>query len=285
MWIGPPGLLEKLPDPARGYSPSRELRAAPFTSASGYQSVDRSGWARRMWGLGWFWLTDGQYSTLETYANTRYGGPLVFIDPARTNLLSDNQSSGTDTRSDMTGFAASAGTLASTTEYSKAGPRSLRWTLPGSPASPSVDATWRWSVHGHPVVPDTDYLFAAWLSASVAGNSVSARLQWRDAAGSLISTTAWSPVALTGFPGTFEQVSVSATAPYNAAYVLPQLVADTGVGSAVIRIDQLQLAMASAPLAWTLGADIPWVAVESLAATVPVYGRFDNVQMTLRELG
>jgi hypothetical protein len=128
----------------------------------------------------------------------------------------------------------------------------------------TIDGTWA------AVLPSTQYTFSAYARTSAAV-SMQAAIEWRDAAGAVISTSTGTGVALQTGDWT-ARPAVTATSPANAAYAVGLLLNTTTTGAAItIYVDDPQLEQAAAATAAVLGTGVPLVVIDSLE---PDYSNF-----------
>lgn len=276
-----------------GYAAVDLLRAGTHELAGGGNVRDRTG-IRRRWVLNWPALPDASYTTLRTLV--RVPGPYRYLDPLELNLLTANQSTGTDELRDATGFrAVTQGTVASDTAFAHAGVRSLRWDtataltvasgrgVAFSTSPTTIDATWA------AVRPSVAHTFSVWAHASVAV-SMAARIDWYTAAGALISSDAGTGTAVsTG--GWTQLVCANKTSPSTAAYGIAGVQNTTTTGAALLLyLDDGQMEEGAAATTWRLGAGTPQVAVDSFTPGVvladPAAGLvLHECELVLLELG
>src|SRR4051794_29763530 len=104
-YLGRPGALVQLPLPSRGTQVPFSGAGATHRLLSGGVVQDKFA-VKRSWQLGWQMLTRDQVGVLNAFVYGTVGpGPYVLIDPEQRNLLSPNQSSGTDVTGDTTDFS------------------------------------------------------------------------------------------------------------------------------------------------------------------------------------
>jgi len=276
-----------------GYQAVDLLRAGTHELADGGNVRDRTG-VRRRWVLNWPALPDASYSTLRTLV--RVPGPYRYLDPLELNLLTANQSTGTDELRDATGFrAVTQGTVAADTAFAHAGPRSLKWDTATALAVSSgrgvafstslttFDATWA------AVRPSVAHTFSVWAHASIAV-SMRAEIGWYTAAGALISTDAGTGTAVST-SGWTQLVCANKTSPSTAAYGIAAASNTTTTGAATqVWLDSAQLEEGAAATVWRLGAGTPQVAVDSFTPSVvladPAAGLvYHEAELVLLEVG
>jgi hypothetical protein len=291
FWLGRAGALQQIRTPSPDYSAPRirlggthELLAGLVRDTIGY---------RRQFSLRFpVDLTAEQYSVLETLYELP--GPYRYLDPTRRNLLTANQSSGTDALRDTTGLLARfQGTLVSDTAQARSGLRAAKWdTVTALSAtnrgvycytSATVpDRTWA------AILPSTTYTASVYARAS-ATVSMYAAIDWMDAGGAIISTSFGSSAN----PGTgnwSSRFTVTATSPSSAAYAIPALLNQaTTAGAVQVWADEWQLQEGATATTWVLGTGVPVVTIDTLEpdysnyaadATPPLLG----ATMTLLEI-
>lgn len=206
---------------------------------------------------------------LRALVERAYGfGPYVMYDPGQVNLLTPNQSAGTDPRAATTGFTASQGTIASTTSTYAGGQRALLWTMASVPSgTPHVELVWPHGQFGYPVLPSTEYTFFSKVSGSSATFSLRLDMVWTDAAGATLSTSSGAASSPVASITTYGDRTVTAISPSNAVYCRPRLVAVTTVASGTVGFDLAQFQLGPAT-AWQVGLGLPLVSVPELS---PVY--------------
>ncbi len=129
FWLGRPGALTQIKMPVRNIARQLDDKFAVHDLLDG-ESVDRSPYGCRVWGIEYEWLKPADMSTLMEYATRQRGfGPFIFIDPQMKNLLTPNQASGTDALHTTEGFSVTGtgDALSSSTVWSAQGERSLLW--------------------------------------------------------------------------------------------------------------------------------------------------------------
>jgi hypothetical protein len=269
-YLGYPGSLMLLPSPAPGYEPVDLVRGATHELLAGGNVRDRIG-CRRRFTLNWPTMSDASYVLLRSL--TRLPGPYRYMDPLELNLLTVNQSIGTDELRTTEGFSAfTQGTVSSSTAFARSWSRSLAWATGTALAAvdrgirlftdvATIDPTWA------AVRPSTQYAISGYLR-STAAVSMSAGINWYDAAGVLITSVAGSGVALS--TSNFNtRVTHTAISPSNAAYGVGKFLNTTTTGSAItVYFDELQLEEGTSPSSFRLGVGTPLVSVDSLGHTV-----------------
>jgi hypothetical protein len=268
-WLGPPGSLMQLPSPAPGYEPVDQIRGGTHELLAGTVR-DRLKTLRRIT-LSWPVVSDANYALLRTLA--RLPGPYRYLDPLELNLLTANQSLGTDDlRTTEGAIARFGGTLSSSTAQFRSWSRSFAWTVTPSSTGWGIylysnttvpDGTWT------AVRPSTTYTASAYLRSTVA-ISMKAGFDWHDAAGVFISAdTGGSGVALS--QANFNtRVTRTATSPANAAYGIPWWTNTTTSAANVVYLDEAQMEEGSSASSFRLGVGTPLVSVDSLGHTIAV---------------
>ncbi len=233
-------------------------------------------------------LTAEAYSALEALF-VLPDGPYRFLDPSRRNLLTANQSTGTGTLRDTTGWSVrTQGTVSSSSAQARSGLRSLAWATGTALAATgrgvalqtstsTIDGTWA------AVLPSTQYTLSAYARASAAV-SMQAAIEYRDVAGAVLSTPAGTGVAL-GTGDWNSRPTVTATSPANAAYAVGLLLNTTTTGAAItVWIDDLQLEQAAAASSAVLGTGVPLVSIDSLTPDYSNYAADANPPLLGAEL-
>ena len=288
MWFGRPGHLVQLPDPQAGIRFKADRGSSLLTSVEGAVTVQYAyPHSKQVWDITYDFLTDEEADIILGYHQGWNGrGPWVMLFDAKRNMLTANQSTGTDASADTTGFTASTGTLSSATDSYTQGSRSLAWDLPSSATgSPYLGLPWSGSTYGYPVLSAQSYAF----SADLAGSSTSLRLRmdlvWFDVSGVIISTTSWSPFTPDGSLSSYTPAAVVGIAPDEAAYVQPRITASTPVDSAQIRVDALQLEAGYVGTTWTGGYGTPLVSIVDPDMSSPLKGYVSMGTVTFQEVG
>lgn len=196
IYFGRPGAVQEIWCPFTGVGSPRQRATTTFLTASGGARVQRTRGGNRTYTLDYGGLGDRAFRYLEAFDAGHQGpGPFVLLDPARRNLLSVNQSSGTSDSNTADGFAFSGGSgqaFSSSPLNGQGLPRSMLWT--STATAPSVaqmrlanpSPEWPgWPVIGRP------YSFGFWVTGggSDAAVDFTPSFDWLDAAGALISTT------------------------------------------------------------------------------------------------
>jgi hypothetical protein len=291
FYLGRPGALFAIAHPAQGIDASPVITAAVQQSLGGARTVDHLGSPRRTYTMSRSWLTLDEQGVLEGLAVGAYGpGPFALVDPWRRNVLTPNQSSG----SDVDGTANTdfwlnhgAGFPLSDTAVPYQGRRSVAWDvtavnnalLTGGTDWGSVDP-----VRDPVPVPAATYTGSAWLRIATGTATVRAYLDWHNAAGDLSpeGASVGSNVALP--TGVWTQVSATGAAWGNAGYVRLAFQVMALSGAARIYLDALQVEQAATPSAWVVGSGSPRVSFTSLTNTYTHPLAIDG-SWTLQEVG
>jgi hypothetical protein len=290
-YLGYPGSLMQLPSPAPGYEPADLIRAGTHELLSGGNVRDRIG-VRRRFTLNWPAMTDANFVLLRSLM--RLPGPYRYMDPLEGNLLTANQSTGSDElRTTEGAMARFQGTLSSSTAQFRSWTRAFAWATGTALAATgrgiylytsdaTVDATWA------AVRPSVQYTASGYLRTSAAV-SMQAGIDWMTAAGVFISVSLGTGVAVS--TSNFNaRPTVTATAPSNAAYGIPFFINTTTTGAAItVYLDEPQFEEGGSASTFRLGAGTPLVSVDSLGHTVllaePTIGyALHEVELVLLEL-
>ena len=285
-FLGPPGGLVAIPNPYRDVDRTRAKRAGVHELLGGGAVVDRWGGTRR-YTLRWPAITDDQLSVLEYLFEMP--GPMVLVDPSRTNLLTANQSHGTDALRSTEGFLVrTQGTLSSSGTFFRSGQRSCAWATGSNlsatdrgftlRSSTTVGSTWC------PVLPSTAYTVSAYMRTSSAV-SMKAGMEWYDAAGAIIGSAVFGSGVALSTSNINTRVTHTATSPSTAVYMVPLFLNSTSPGTTLtVYLDEAQAEQASAVTAWVLGTGVPRVSLLELPSTTPEYPR-ETVELIAQELG
>lgn len=284
-YLGPPGGLVALPAPAPGYDDSDQLKQAVHELRDGIV-VDRFV-DRRRFVLRWPGLRDDKWSLIRTLVHRL--GPLRYLHPWERNLLTTNQSTGTDEERKPNGFSAlTQGAVSSSTVQARSGPASLAWdTLTALAATGrgirlyndvnTVDRSWA------AVRPNVAHTISTYVRASAAV-SLQPGINWYDKAGAQISTPSGAGVAVSTTDWS-TRLSFTDTSPSNAAYGIGRFVNTTTTGAAItVWFDDPQLEEAGSASSWLLGAGTPLVTPESLRHQIIAPSLYE-VELVLLEVG
>lgn len=303
VYFGRPGSLFTLPYPRGDISKPYDRLTFDFITGSGQHSVLSMAQGSRPYTMTWNSFHGDTFATLDQFWTGQMGvGPWVFIDPSANNLLLPNQASATNNLMDTTGFATSTGaanmgTLISNSSgtfiHRTAATRSLRWQFTvGAATSPqlNIGAPYR-NWFGIPVAPNLGYNFSVWarpdgvVDASI---TMAAKVDWLDAAGSVLSTYSSGDIVMTGWTKLHTSlIGPGAIAPSNAVYARPNLVATgaTITTGASIYADELMFEQDLIANNWSPGTGVRAVEMLSLDDNVPFDVKWKKgIAMTLREL-
>jgi hypothetical protein len=270
-YLGRAGALVQLPSPMPGYEATPLIRGGTHELAAGGNVRDRSGVSRR-WVLSWPALNADSWTLV--HKPLWVPGPYRYLDVWEPNLLTANQSTGTDHLRDTTGFrAVTQGAVASSAAWAHGDLRSLEWDtdtaltvasgrgVAFSTSLTSVDKSWA------AVRPSVAYSFSVWAHASVAV-SMAARIDWYTAAGALISSDAGTGTAVST-SGWTQLTCANKTSPSTAAYGICGVHNTTTTGAALIAyFDDAQLEEGAAATSWRVGVGTPLVSVDALSPSV-----------------
>lgn len=282
VYLGPAGHLQKLPGPRTGVQATLVRQGAVLELAGGGFVVEQTGKARQ-YTLTWNRLTQSDLTILEgLYVGLWGPGPFCLLDPMRINLLPANVATGTDVDRATTLFAATVGTLASSTTVADNGLHSLKWTPGELSAAESVTAPSTPVDNAVPVVADLSYVVSmrARLGSGSDAASGRAELRWYDGDGSAVSTSQGTSTALSS--SSWTTLTAADTPPSTAVYVGVAFQAPTTTGSPVFHVDSLQLALGSVAPDWAPGTGVPRVGIDQMSDSYPQNKRHD-VTMTLVE--
>lgn len=301
VYFGRPGALQQLPWPRGDMDRPYERQTFDFLTGSGNHAVSSLAQGSRSYALSFNALHQDTFTILEQYRIGANGpGPFVIIDPSAPNLLPPNVAAATGLMNDATSLlsfttsiAGDNGTPVSNTDptfiHRAAGWRSIRWRFTVAAAAfPTlgVKPMYRnWPAH--PVAPSVPYVFSSWVRPDgIVDSSITCamKLEWQDANGTPIGAQiSGGDTVLT----TWTRLSVTGTAPSNAAFVRPIWVA-TGATITVnssLYIDEPMLEQDSLVNDWAPATGIKPVAIIGLTETVPFAARFrEGLQLAIREL-
>jgi hypothetical protein len=270
-YLGRAGALVQLPSPMPGYAATPLIRGGTHELAGGGNVRDRSGVSRR-WVLSWPALNDANWTLV--HKPLWVPGPYRYLDVWEPNLLTANQSTGTDHLRDATGFrAVTQGTVESSTAWAHGDVRSLVWDtdtaltvasgrgVAYSTSLTSIDKTWT------AVRPSVAYTFNVWAHASVAV-SAAARIDWYSSAGALISSDAGTGASVSTSAWT-QLTCANKTSPSTAAYGIPGVQNTTTTASALLLyLDDGQFEEGAAATSLRVGVGTPLVSVDSLTPSI-----------------
>lgn len=290
IYLGRLGAQQALPSIGRGIDAPLSVPSAVHQIAGrGGKVVDRfPGAAARVYTMARSWLTADELAIVEGMYLGAYGpGPFVLTEPWRRNMLSANQSSGTDVLADTTGFVPITGLLTSSTVQSDHGSRSLAWAVTAAnqrmmqgDLANTTNAT---LLRDTPVLPSTSYTGQVRGRLSASTGTTRLDLYWFTAAGVFISASTGSAVAQSN--AAFTSFTVTATSPATAALARLSVI-NTVMGAAqTIYLDKWQLEQASSAGAWVLGTGVPRVSfTDDLAESYNAPG-YADAGFTLTEVG
>jgi hypothetical protein len=238
LFFGRPGRLAALRSPRGSVAANRQRRISTFELGIGGSAVDQMTGGSRMIVISYEQLTREDWATLEAFAQGHEGpGPFALLDPGQRNRLPANMAGATSVTNDTDNFtiAGSGCTIASSSTYSDAGPRTLAWTF--SNASPGASAAltpdWPSSVfpYGVPAVVGQSVTFSAYVRGGGTDVVVTYTPQviYKDVSGTVLSTTSGTPVASAS--GAFAQMFATAVAPASTAYVSWKIAYTSGAAS------------------------------------------------------
>lgn len=285
--LGPLGSLQVLTDPESYEAPLNLPAVVHQIAGRGGFVVDHPAAAKSHFALGWETLTMAEVGLLKSIALGAFGpGPFVFLDPFQVNLLSANQSTGTDALMDATGFVAITGTLSSTTAQADQGSRSLAWAVTAAnqrmmqgDLANTTNAT---LLTDTPVQPSISYTGQVRGRLSTSTGTARLDIYWFTAAGAFISASTGSATALSN--ASFTSFTCTATAPATAALARLSVI-NTVMGAAqTIYLDKWQTEQAAAASTWQVGTGVPRV---SFDADIPQAFPFDarvNTSLSLQEV-
>lgn len=295
LYFGIPGSLITLTSPKGGVTATREVPRQVFQLDSGGVRVGQVVSGRRKFTLSYAGLGVDDFRTLQAFEHGHWGpGPFALYDSSWHNLLNVRQSSATSSTGDASGFTATSGTgtLSSTPNVFNRGPRSLDWFWGGAASGSQVMrldpvvSTW----YGVPVVVGLPYTFSCYVKGFGSDPVVqlTADIVWKNAAGTVITTTSSSPMNSSSF--SYQPFIVTDTAPAGAAYAYVGLTAtgSTITSDSTLSLDNFQFEQASDITTWSPGTGL--YPVVFLSATQDVYRwQLDQYRdapaVTLQEVG
>jgi hypothetical protein len=288
LWCGPAGSLVQLPRVRLEPETGRVRRGVFHASAAGDGGVMQTTGRARVYHLRAERITADQLSVYEQLFELP--GPYRLVDTGRRNMLTANQSSGTDALVDTTGMKARfQGTVVSSFAQQRTRSRSLNWDTGGALAVTdrgvyfytselTVDATWT------AVLPNTVYCASVYARADAAV-SMYAGFDWHTFDGTFISNTMGTGTALGTTDWLTRLTSGAKTSPSNAAFGIPVVLnSATTAANRDVYLDDAQMEQASAATAAVVGTGTPVVAVDQLGVTLPKPGQY-TVDFTLQEVG
>lgn len=299
VYFGRPGALTTLPWPQGDIDKPYDRLTFDFVTGTGQHMISSAAAGSRPFTLTWNALHIDTFSMIEQYWNGALGvGPWAFVDPSATNLLLPNQASATNNFCDTTGWktvggAAADGTIFSNTTTSfihrTGATRGIKWQFTvGAATTPQLTFTPPYrNWYGIPVVIGLPYAFSLWARPDGTVDSsitMAAKIQWMDATGATLSTSTGGDVVV---GAALTKLSVTATAPANAAYAMPYLNAtgSTITTGASIYADEFLFEQDSVFNPWAPGTGVRPVDILSLTDTTPFDARFrKSAALVVREL-
>lgn len=297
VYFGIPGKLVTLPWPASGMDKPYDRQTSDFLTGSGMHQTSTLVLGSRPYEIAWDALHIDNFIKLSQFRiGVNGAGPFVLIDPSSPNLLDANVSAPTA----VTGFTSQSfisvsganGTITHNSNsafvHRSLGWASLKWAWSVTPATTpqlfvqSPSRAW----YSYPCVPTLSYAFSSWVTVdgTVETNAtVAVKINWLNASGGVISTSAGSATAVTGWT----KLSVIGTAPAGAVYMQPfwELTGSTMVSGGALYIDEVMLEQDTVVNDWAPGTGIKPVEILGLSEKVPFDTRFrTNVTLSLREL-
>lgn len=288
IWFGRPGQLFSIPHPKGEFSAQRNRMYDIFEPGAGGARVDQMVGGARTYEIPWAGLDRATFARLQAFAEGHEGvGPFALLDPGQRNMLPVNMSGATSQTNDVTNFAVAGSgcVIGSSSLYTDAGPRSLRWTFnyaaPGTGAA--LTPVWPSSVFrfGVPVVSGRALCFSAYVRGGGTDQIVTytPQLIWRDVTGALLSTTSGTPVASDNVD--FIRMFATGTPPANTVYVDWKIQYTSGASAGSIGFwRRFLLNEGSTPdTTWTPGTGVWPVKVVGLDESW--LGRFPDYRTTL----
>lgn len=284
VYLGPPGNLQKLPGPRTGVQANLVRQGGTAVLAGGGYVIDTTGRSRQ-YTLNWQRMTQADFATLEgLYVGLWGPGPFCLLDPVRVNLLPANVATGTDSDRATTLFAATVGTLASSTTVADNGLRSLKWTPGTLSAAQSVTAPSTPADNAVPVISTSQSYVVSMRARLGSGSDAAngrAELRWYDASGSAVSTSQGTSTALS--TSAWTTLTATDTPPSTAVFVGIAFQTPTATGAPVFHVDSCQLQLGDTATDWVPGTGVPRVGIDQMPDSYPQNARHD-VTMTLLEV-
>lgn len=299
VYFGRPGSLVQVPWPRGDVEKPYSRQVFVFETGGGQNAVSILASGARAYQMHWNALHLDNFNLLAQYWSGGMGvGPWVLIDPSVPNLLLPNQSSASAAFGDTTGFktvggAAADGTILSNTSatfiHRTGSQRSIRWQFTvGAATTPQLtfNPPYR-NWFGIPVVVGLPYAFSLWARPDGTVDSsitMAAKIQWMDSAGATLSTSTGGDIVV---GAAMTKLSVTATAPANAAYAMPYLnsTGSTITTGASIYADEFLFEQDSAFNSWAPGTGCRAVEIIAFPDTVPFETRMRRaIDVTILEL-
>ncbi|MFD9906375.1 hypothetical protein [Streptomyces sp. NPDC059063] len=266
LWIGTPGLLREIPQAAKSWDRSADLNVSEFKALEGQVTTFAPFHTVRRLKFSFEGLEPDDAQHLVRLARrasdgvtARAAGPVAVLDPVSVNLLGPSQAAGQSGREDGLDqwFAVSGEPTFS--RFVREG-----WTVGGkTPAVVGwVHGTWP----GWPVAPG---MRVSWLLPPSWGTDAVARLAWKDADGEPLRETSGSAVSVTG------------TAPRDAAFVTPQGQLNS---PGIIPLGGACLSIGEPPVAFAVGDGCPAMSVTGYSDVPAARLPYRNVGIDLVEV-
>lgn len=268
FWLGKPGAMVQLPGPDLGYDAPPSRATTSVTLLSGATATVRRRRSYRRWQFNWSRLFGRDWQVVRAFDEGVYSaGPFCFLPPEDVNRLPRETSTCGVPDGDVTGWAATVGTVAA--DASVASPVEpcgvLRWVGAGAGSqlvAGAVDA-------GAPVVDPASavpYVPAEPVSASVRIRAAAATADLAvvaagfDAGGALVSSAIAHSAVATADEWTELSVSAAPGALGAAVYVGLLIECSTGAAPDLL-ISTPQLELCDEATDWSLGAGAPRVVI------------------------
>lgn len=304
-YLGPAGAVSLLPDPDRESIQVEPYRIGSTTRLLGSSLATQLVATKYRVSMAWSGITMNEYRLIERIVAGHAGpGPLLYVDPDRSNLLSMNQATSGDDAYSTAGFLPTratvsvaltrAGSSAGVPALAKSGAQMVRLrstaalavnndVMQYTDSSAFALATRRFDT---PVIPGQKYSFgvnAQRLAAATAG-SLTPWIRWYNAAGAFLSDSNGVATALAADTWTMLKVE-NATAPANAVWGRPGLLAGSAwaANAMDIYIDEAMWNIGATLAAWESGSGGMLVTPDTLSASYPRPGRV-NASLTLLEV-
>ena len=290
LWLGWPGMLWALPDPAPGVGASLERSAGEHRTIGGGRTVEFTGTGRRSFHLVWERLTDDEYAVLETIFTGAAGiGPwMLATDDARWNYLTSGQASAAAVV-DTIGWSATGGENLSVVYNPAGGPPSARgavvgWSLPVPVTSGRLAALAPAHLGGWPAPPGRPWTFTTLAATTAAAPVVGMVLRWFDTTDTELTPTTGAGITL----GTdrWATLTITATPPPDAVRMMPEvhLVPGSVTGPVTVYLDAPRLMLTPTDRGWLPGRGLPLVSMTSLTDRYP-WADTHDAEATLVEVG
>jgi hypothetical protein len=293
LYIGNPldGGMVKMPLPPRGYKNTFDRNVRQQTLIGGGASTARGLYTRQSFEYGWDWRASAEYDAILGFYNDSWGtGPFTVLDPSARNYQRQDTTLMGSRRGVLTGWAASAGTIAydSTVAANQAPSGVTRWTGAGNGSTFGegvlvagvVEADQRYAT---PYVATEPYTVRVYGKTATSTASVTARVSARNAANTLHTDTAGSPVTLN--TSTWQAVTASATAGFaaGAQYVILTLLCSTASAPNIL-LSNPSLELASSANPWVVGTGAPRCVVIGTADSAVQFVQNRPLMLKLQEI-